>query len=459
MRILQPVVWSKGTFLSPQHMQTQDRFTESVLQFRLEALQFRPWGFSRLRINQDALAAGRLAIHEAAGLFPDGLPFDIPRSDPAPPLKPLAGYFDPDQKSLDIYLAIPDFRASGVNLSMRERGMDTRYVAEVASFRDENSGASEKPVQFARKNFRLLVEGEPRGGAVCMPVARVLRVSGDSFELDPKFVPPLLDFTASDFLVTISRRLVEILSARGGALAGMRRQKNQSLAEFTTADIANFWLLYTINWHFPRLRHLFETRHGHPEGLFGVMLSLASTLATFSLEVQPRDLPLYDHENLGACFEELDRMLRNLLETVIPSNFVSLPLKLIRPAIYAASVFEDHFLENTKMYLAIRADMDEAELIQKVPQLVKVCSASHIEHLILQALNGVTLTHVMSPPTSIPIKVDHQYFSLTQAGVAWEAIARARNVAAYIPGDLQNPQAELIIVLPEGQSPHTEPRM
>jgi type VI secretion system protein ImpJ len=200
MRILQPVIWSKGTFLSPQHMQIQDRFTESVLQFRLEALQFRPWGFSRLKINQDALAAGRLAIHEAAGLFPDGLPFDIPHSDPAPPVKPLAGYFDPDQKSLDVYLAIPDFRISGVNLSVRERGMDTRYVAEVASFRDENSGASEKPVQYARKNFRLLVEGEPRGGAVCMPVARVLRISGDTFELDPKFAPPLLDFTASDFL-------------------------------------------------------------------------------------------------------------------------------------------------------------------------------------------------------------------------------------------------------------------
>ena len=286
-----------------------------------------------------------------------------------------------------------------------------------------------------------------------MPVARVLRVSADTFELDPKFVPPLLDFAASAFLVTITRRLIEILSARGAALAGMRRQKNQSLAEFTTADIANFWLLYTINWHFPRLRHLFETRRGHPEGLFQVMLSLASTLTTFSMRVQPRDLPLYDHENLGACFEELDKVLRDLLETVIPSNFVSLPLKLIRPAIYAASVFEDQFLENTRMYLAIRADMPEAELIQKVPQLVKVCSASHIEHLILQALNGVPLTHVMSPPTTIPIKLDHQYFSLSQAGVAWEAIARARNVAAYIPADFQNPQAELIILLPEGQSP------
>ncbi len=431
-------------------MQVQDRFAESVLQFRLEALQFRPWGFNSLQINHDALAAGRLAIHQASGLFPDGLPFEIPHSDPAPPVKPLAGYFDADQKSIDVYLAIPDFRMSGVNLSTRERGVDTRYVAEVSSFRDENSGTSEKPVQYARKNFRLLVEGEPRSGSVVMPVARVLRTSGDTFELDPKFVPPLLDFAASDYLVTIARRIIEILSARGGALAGMRRQKNQSLAEFTTADIANFWLLYTINWHFPRFRHLFETRHGHPEGLFEVMVSMASTLTTFSLRTQPRDLPLYDHENLGGCFGELDSILRDLLETVIPSNFVSLPLKLIRPAIYAASVFEDRFLQNTRMYLAIRADMDEGELIQKVPRLIKVCSASHVEHLILQALNGVPLTHVMSPPTTIPIKLDHQYFSLSQAGVAWEAIARARNIAAYIPADFQNPQVELIILLPEG---------
>ncbi|MGD0869629.1 MAG: type VI secretion system baseplate subunit TssK [Bryobacteraceae bacterium] len=447
MRILQPVIWAKGTFLSPQHLQVQDRFVESVLQFRMEALQFRPWGFSKLQINQEALATGAFAVHAAEGLFPDGLPFDIPGSDAAPPVKPLAAYFEPSQTSLDIFLAIPDYRVSGVNVSMRERGMDTRYLAEVASFRDENSGASEKPVQYARKNFRVLVEGEPKGGCVTMPLARVLR-TGDSFQLDAKFAPPLLDFSANDFILSIARRLIEILSAKSSALAGMRRQKNQSLAEFTTADIANFWLLYTMNLHFPHLRHLFETKHGHPEELFRLMLSLASTLTTFSLRLQPRDLPVYDHEQLGACFEELDEKLRDLLETVIPSNYVSLPLKLIRPSIYAASIFEDRFLENTRLYLAIQADMDEGELIQKAPQLIKICSASHIEHLIRQALPGVQLTHVMSPPTTIPIKLNHQYFSLNQSGVAWEAIGRARNIAAYVPGDFQNPQAEVIVLLP-----------
>ena len=183
-----------------------------------------------------------------------------------------------------------------------------------------------------------------------------------------------------------------------------------------------------------------------------MMLGLASTLTTFSLQIQPRDLPVYDHERLGGCFAELDEKLRHLLETVIPSNFVSVPLKLIRPSIYAASIFEDRFLENTRMFLAIQADMNEGELIQKAPQLIKVCSASHIEHLIRQALPGLQLTHVMSPPTTIPIKLNYQYFSLNQSGLAWEAIGRARNIAAYIPGDFENAQSELIVLLPESNA-------
>jgi type VI secretion system protein ImpJ len=449
MRNLQPVVWSKGTFLTPQHLQAQDRFIESLLQFRVEALAFRPWGFTQLDLDQDKLSHGLFGIHRARGLFPDGLLFSIPDSDPAPPAKPLAEFFGPDQTTLDVFLSIPDYRVSGVNLSAPERGIDTRYLASVQAFRDENTGAAEKPVQVARKNLRFLVEGEPQRGSSVLRCARVLKTEAATFQVAPDFAPPLLDFTASEFLISIARRIIELLNAKSGQLAGLRRQKNQSLAEFTTADIANFWLLYTINSHIPELRHLFETRHGHPEALFAVMLSLASTLTTFSLEVQPRDLPVYEHDDLGTCFRNLDEILRRLLETVVPSNFVSLQLKLIRPSIYAASIFEDRFLENTKLYLAISVDeMGEAELIEKAPQLIKVCSATHIEHLIRQALPGVPLIHAPVPPTSIPVKVNHQYFSLSRSGLAWEAVERVRNLAAYVPADFQNPQMELIVLLP-----------
>ena len=77
MRQLRPVIWAKGTFLTPQHLQAQDRFIESALQFRLEALNFRPWGFADLRIRHEALSEGSFAISRATGIFPDGLPFAL----------------------------------------------------------------------------------------------------------------------------------------------------------------------------------------------------------------------------------------------------------------------------------------------------------------------------------------------------------------------------------------------
>ncbi len=442
-------MWQKGALLTPQHLQIQDRFAESTLQFRLEALSFRPWGFSELQVEQAALAGGLLAITRARGLFPDGLPFDIPSSDPAPPPKPLGPYFEGRTEPGTAYLGVPLYREHGLNLSVAGENADTRYVAGVETVRDETRQQSEKPIQVARKNFRLLLEGEVSHATSALSLARISRTESGVLQFDPLFVPPLLDISASSYLISIVRRLVEIVSARSSMLSGMRRQKSQSLAEFTSADIANFWLLYTITTHLPLLRHLYESKHGHPEGLFAEMLALAGALTTFSLQVHPRDLAAYDHDNLGTCFGDLDRTLRLLLETVIPSNFVSLTLKPVRPSIYATSLDEDKYLVNTKMYLAVSAEMGEADLISKAPQLIKVCSANHIEHLVQHALPGLQLTHVPTPPSAIPMKRKFQYFSLNQAGLAGAALGRARCLAAYVPGDIQNPRLELIILLPQ----------
>ena len=55
----------------------------------------------------------------------------------------------------------------------------------------------------------------------------------------------------------------------------------------------------------------------------------------------------------------------------------------------------------------------------------------------------------VSPPAAIPVKLNYQYFSLSQSGGPWETIVRARNLAAYVPGDFPNPQMELLILLPQ----------
>ena len=448
MRQMQPVLWTRGVLLTPQHLQTQDRFLEDLLEFRLSSLTFAPWGFRRLTLDREALAGGALALSEASGILPDGLLFDIPSADAAPEPKPLEGAWRPDQESLTVHLALPERRASGVNVGAATADRTTRYRAEILVRRDENTGLAEKPIAVARKNFRLLAEGESLEGQVALPVARVTRSAAGEYQIDSRFVPPVVDIAASEYLLAITRRLVELLSARSTMLADRRRQKNQSLADFGITDVANFWFLYTVNSAMPYLRHLFETRRGHPRQLFTAMLSLTGALTAFSDSMHPRDLPAYDHANLSACFTDLDEKLRVLLDTVVPSNYVALPLRLVAPSVFAAAIEQDRYLEGSEWFLAIKSDAQATDLVRRAPHLVKLSSANTIDQLIKQALPGLELVHTPNPPSAIPIKVGHQYFRVSKAGAEWKNVARARNVAAYVPADFPNAEVQLLVVLP-----------
>ncbi len=448
MTQMQKVLWTKGVLLTPQHLQTQDRFLETLLHFQLGSLTFCPWGFARLEIDREALAGGELAVTDAAGIFPDGLPFDVPRSEPSPAPRPIEEHWHPDRDALHVWLGVPELRFGGYNVSTNAVDRQTRFIAEVVNRRDENTGKGEKPIQVARKNLRLVIEGETLEGNSTIPLARITRSVAGVFQLDPVFVPPLIDIAASDHLMGYARRLVEQLSARSTSLSGSRRQRNLGLADFGVSDVANFWLLYTMNTWLPEFRHLFETRHGHPVELYGAMLGLAGALTTFSTTVHPRMLPEYDHSNLSTCFAQLDDMVRELLETVVPSNHASLPLRLTEPAVYAAAIDQERYLKSTQMYLAVAADVKPEELSRKAPQLLKVSSADQLDRLIKRALPGLSLSYVANPPSALPVRLDYQYFALDLTGSDWDSIKVARNLAVYVPSDLPNPRLELVILLP-----------
>jgi type VI secretion system protein ImpJ len=178
--------------------------------------------------------------------------------------------------------------------------------------------------------------------------------------------------------------------------------------------------------------------------------SLAGSLTAFSTKIFPRDLPVYDHRNLAICFRDLDEKLRFLLETVIPSNFVSLPLKLTRSSIYAAAINDDRFLKNRKMYLAMNAEMPEGDLILKTPALIKACSATHLEP------DSPGAAGFAAPPRPSSTQFDSHQTRLAifldqpiRPGLGSRAArAELRSLRA---GRFSNPQLELIVILPEGE--------
>jgi type VI secretion system protein ImpJ len=449
MRQMQPVLWTKGIMLSPQHLQVQDRFLEDLVAFRLSAVAAWRWGFSELVLDTEALGEGMVAIDTARGVFPDGLTFDVPAADPAPAARAVEDVLDPDDDVREgiVHLAISEWKPGGTNVGMTP-GTGARFDAEMVYRRDDTNGENEKPILVGRKNLRLIGEEERIEGLMSLPVARLVKSESGEVVVDPAFVPPVVRAAASPHLTSLNRRLLEIMTARSASLKGLRRQRNEFLADFSQFDVASFWLLYTVNSYLPLVRHFLESGEGHPLEMYRTWSALAGALTTFSPDVTPADLPAYDHRDLQISFERLDDLIRSLLATVVPSTHVALPLRATQPHIQAVALDEERYLGATEMYLALRSELDGAELARRVPQLVKVSSGDRVEHLIRQALPGVGLRHVADPPGSLPIKLDYQYFRLDRTGAEWDSIRRARNVAVYLPSDFPAAEGELVLLLP-----------
>ena len=87
MRNLSRVVWAEGMYLGPHHFQAQSRYFEDTVQFASSTLWFEPWGLVGCGLDTEALLSGTFSLVHARGIFPDGLPFQMPECDALPPAR------------------------------------------------------------------------------------------------------------------------------------------------------------------------------------------------------------------------------------------------------------------------------------------------------------------------------------------------------------------------------------
>ena len=427
MKLLSKVVWSEGMYLGPHHFQVQGRYVEDSIQFAVASLWHRPYGLVGLELDAEALANGTVSVLHARGVFPDGLPFNMPECDALPEARHIADLFPPTRDSLTVMLAIPPRRPGGVNCALEAEGRAAaRYVAESRVMHDENTGADERSVKLGRKNTRLLLDTEAAGAdVVALPLARIMRDGSGHFVFDAGFVPPCIQITASERLMLMLRRLIDILEEKGASLA---RKPGSSLGEFSTREVASFWLLHAVNSALAPLRHIWMSKRGHPEELFLEMSRLGGALCTFALDSHPRAMPLYDHDQLTECFEALDRHIRAHLETIIPTNCVSIPLQPVRPYFWEGDITDQRVLGRSRWVFAIHSNIGEGDLIGRTPHLVKVCSSLFVPELVKRALPGMAMTHLPAPPPAISRRIETQYFGLSKAGPCWDHMVQTRKV-------------------------------
>ncbi len=448
MKQLSRLVWSEGMYLGPQHFQAQSRYFEDTVHFAVSSLFFAAYGLAGCELDAEALHNGTLSLVHARGVFPDGLVFQMPDCDPLPEPRNISELFSPIRESMTVHLALPPRRLGGPNCALEEGApAGARYTAESLTLADENTGRDDKPVKVARKNIRLLLDTELADELVSLPVARITRDSSGHFIFDGRFIPPCLEISASERLMLMLRRLTEILEEKSAVLSQGKQAGGKTPAGWSAQEVANFWFLHCVNSSLASLRHLYLAKRGHPEELFLELARLGGALCTFGLDAHPRTLPVYDHQRLQECFEALDEQIRFLLETVIPTNCVPIPLEPMGNYFWSGPVADQRCLGRARWILGMHSAIGEADLITKTPQLVKVCSREFISRLVTRALPGMALTHLPAPPAAVSPKLETQYFGVTRAGPCWDHIVQTREVGVYIPGEIPQPEIQLLVVL------------
>lgn len=440
------VLWGEGMFLLPHHFQQADLYLEGRLADLLRSVHAHPWGLRTIAWDKEALERGLLRVDQVEMIFQDGTFLAAPEASPLPIARQLDDVPGLGSETL-VYATLPLWNPFGGNVAGESaKGRTPRYQFSSIQATDLYTSAVEGEVVALLPNVGLMLAGENRDGCLSIPIGRLLRTPSGSWAMDEAYVPPLAELRGSAHLLRTLRRLIEILQVKSQSLAGSHRERIKSVVDFGASDVASFWLLHSIHRSFPALNHMLRFPQLHPEALYMLLAQLACELLTFSSVRTLNEVPAYNHEDLTGAFQKLDELIRELLDTVISTRFLVIPLTNPKPSFRVGHLDSDRLLEGADFFLSISGEQNASFFEQEVPLKLKVGSPDDVEKILNSALAGVRLRPILQPPSALPVRVGNHYLALEPGGPIFDRMLKARSICIYTPQTLPDFKIELYAV-------------
>ena len=430
-------IWTEGLLLSQHHFQQQDRYHESLLRERLQAVTHYDWGVKALDIDVRAIAAGQFSIRHFSAIWPDGTSVTCGEGteEPAPTPRSFEGAFPPEASNLEIFLGLPSESESSAALASEDAATAARrYLRELRSVLDFNTGGSPQEIEWARPNLRLFFGKERQEGFATICVAELVRQSNGQPILRDTYVPPVLHMAAAPFLSSGLSRVLSGITARQRELAAERKQRQAGSVEFHAADARKFWLLHTLNGSIPMLAHLLENPRAHPEEVYLALSSLAGQLCTFAPDADPAKLPKFNYLELGVVFEELFARVVSLLGGGIEQPYVEIGLEHRPDGMYIGKL-PDARVAAQELFVAVQSNMAEALVRERIPAVLKMAGWNQIYEVVKQARHGVRTEIEWNPSSALPLKPGVCFFRVRREGPYWNEIVQTSTIALYLPVD------------------------
>jgi type VI secretion system protein ImpJ len=105
----------------------------------------------------------------------------------------------------------------------------------------------------------------------------------------------------------------------------------------------------------------------------------------------------------------------------------------IAQGVHLGRLEDDRLLSATHYLLAIRSELPEDQLAQRLPGLCKIASKTQLPLIMRAAAPGVPIQATHRPPAEIPIRAGVLYFMLNLQNDYWRQITAERAIAVYLP--------------------------
>jgi type VI secretion system protein ImpJ len=439
-------------FLRPHHFQTAQRHWMHLAHQSEKWDQHYNWGLRALQLDLDALANYRLVVRTLKARLRDGTLVSIPE-DGVLPVLDLKGAFERDT-TITVFLAVPLLNLGKANApsngAVTNEGV--RFLLDYQELEDENTGLNPQSIQVQLLNLTLLLSTQSQAGYEVVPIARIEKAPNAEAtpQLDLTYIPPVI---ACDAWTPLEAEILQTVYDRIGKkielLAQQVVSRGITFDSQAQGDPQIFNQLRIANEAYAVLGILFFAQGVHPLTAYLELCRVAGQLAILDDIRRPRELPKYDHDDLGGCFYRVKQYIDMLLDKVIEPEYKERPF--IGSGLMMRVTLDSAWLESTwQMFVGVQSPLSSEDCIRLLTRAghqgldMKIGSSERVDEIFRLGEAGLRFAHSPRPPRALPQTAGLVYFQVNRESQLqeWARVQKSLSLGVrlnenLIVGDIQ----------------------
>lgn len=447
------VAWYNGLSIDKIHFEQQERYLQRNIDAKTIAIQSNCYGIIDLKISNELLSQGKIALEYISGIAKDGSIFNAPSQDLLP--EPLEINYKGLQNSI-ITIKIPLGVTNIIDIALQNSVADSKYIAlrsvvasriydDVNGLNDTDSQSAtftqEKVnVTVASLRLKLGILGSATPDELEIPIAKIKSIdSNKKLELEEHFIPTCMNIKSisaikaflEEMLYSIKRHR-EIL---GDIFKGIDQTKN-------TLDFSTYLSLNLLKKWDLIFAALLQKDKIHPEALYDKLIEFQGELGAFGVDSSLEFIP-YNHDELSDTFFPLINSIKMLFSKITSPKYSMARVINNGNGFYDLLFDNAGILEEAELFLAVNANANYEYILKNFKTQSKIHAQSKIKDIVATQLKGLNIIQIPNIPSSIPYLNGYVYYKIDKRDELFRYFKGESVISIYLTNNIKDPDIKM----------------